>query len=479
MRTLLAIALLCVTAATAAAGTYEPVTSFGANPGALEMFRYRPAAPAPGAALVVFFHGCTQQAADARHVGWEQLADEYGFYIVYPQQTSANNPVQCFNWAGEYGDPANLVRGQGENQSVASMVARMKTDFDIDDGKVYAAGFSAGAAFAVVMLATWPDLFRGGAIMSGIPYRCAVTVNEAYSCQQLDGHPELQRTPAQWGDLVRAASTAGPPRPVVFFHGAADYTVKPKATDELLEQWTNLHGVGLTPDETATVAGHQRQRWSKAGQLVIEHWRVASMGHAVAMGAADPEHGCAPSGTYVEDRGLCAAWRAAVFLGIVVGGGGEDPDAGPGPGPGDPDAGAGSVPGDPTVAITAPGDGAVLAGGVTITATASDDAGIARVEFFIDGIIAGSDGDAPYSQFWQTSLAGEGEHEIRAVAYDLYESSAEAAIHVTVDQENGSSGGGTDLVDPIPCGCQAPVGRGAGGLLLVVGVLLLVVRRRP
>ena len=54
--------------------------------------------------------------------GFEALADERGFHVLYPQQKSDNNPVGCFNWAGEYGDPANLERGKGENRSIISMV---------------------------------------------------------------------------------------------------------------------------------------------------------------------------------------------------------------------------------------------------------------------------------------------------------------------------------------------------------------------
>jgi MYXO-CTERM domain-containing protein len=91
-------------------------------------------------------------------------------------------------------------------------------------------------------------------------------------------------------------------------------------------------------------------------------------------------------------------------------------------------------------------------------------------------VLKGSDGDPPYAQFWQTALAGDGKHEIRAVAYDLYESSAEATIQVTVDAEAGN--GGDSLVDPIPCGCAARRG-GPAGALLIAALVALALRRRP
>ena len=90
------------------AGTFEPVTGFGDNPGGLAMYRYVPPGTPELAPLVVALHGCTQTATVYRAAGWEELADELGFYVLYPEQTSANNPAQCFNWGGDYGMVCNL-----------------------------------------------------------------------------------------------------------------------------------------------------------------------------------------------------------------------------------------------------------------------------------------------------------------------------------------------------------------------------------
>ena len=86
-------ATIVLLAGTAAAGTLEQVTGFGSNPGALAMWRYRPTAPAANAPLVVFMHGCSQSHTDAAAVGWTQLDDLYGFYVVFPEQVTANNPI--------------------------------------------------------------------------------------------------------------------------------------------------------------------------------------------------------------------------------------------------------------------------------------------------------------------------------------------------------------------------------------------------
>ncbi|HEY0254687.1 MAG TPA: PHB depolymerase family esterase, partial [Kofleriaceae bacterium] len=164
MRLARRIALFATLAAsTAAHATLTQVTSFGSNPGALAMYEYVPASLPANAPLVVVLHGCTQTAASMENAGWNALADQYKFAVLYPQQQSANNPVECFNWAGEYGDTANMTRGQGENQSIISMIDTEIATHHIDTTHVYIAGFSAGAAMTAVMAATWPDRFAAAA----------------------------------------------------------------------------------------------------------------------------------------------------------------------------------------------------------------------------------------------------------------------------------------------------------------------------
>ncbi|MGE3766127.1 MAG: PHB depolymerase family esterase, partial [Kofleriaceae bacterium] len=116
----------------------------GANPGALNAYDYVPADLPQGAPLVVVLHGCTQTAmAMEASAGWNALADEHRFAVLYPEQTTANNPVRCFNWAGEYGDTANLVRGEGENRSIISMIDAEIDAHGIDKDRVYIVGLSA------------------------------------------------------------------------------------------------------------------------------------------------------------------------------------------------------------------------------------------------------------------------------------------------------------------------------------------------
>jgi poly(hydroxyalkanoate) depolymerase family esterase len=342
MRKPLALLLIVgglMVAVRAAAGAPVRVADFGDNPGNLEMWAYSPRSAGARAPLVVVLHGCTQQASSMAPGGFEALADERGFHVVYPQQKSDNNPVGCFNWAGEYGDPANLERGKGENRSIVSMVEAMKAEHSIDPARVYVIGFSAGGGFAAVLLATWPDVFAAGALAAGVPYRCATDQQSAFDCMNLSTHPARKKSPRAWGDLVRAAhpSWGGAWPRVMIIHGTADYTVHPDAADELVEQWTNVHGIDGQADDSTMVAGHRRAQFrASGGSVAVESWRIEGMGHAFPIGASDPEHGCGQVAAYFEDRGLCGAYRALEFFDLSAGGdGGDDGDGGDGGDSGD------------------------------------------------------------------------------------------------------------------------------------------------
>src|SRR5262249_10019628 len=129
----------------AATSSVAEISNFGDNPGELKMYEYVPRNLAPNAPVVLVLHGCMQSATDAAQTGWNTLADELGFLVVYPEQQTSNNAMRCFNWAGEYGDPANLQRGKGENQSVKKMVETALSKHGGDPKRVYILGFSAAA----------------------------------------------------------------------------------------------------------------------------------------------------------------------------------------------------------------------------------------------------------------------------------------------------------------------------------------------
>lgn len=288
------------------------VTGFGSNPGNLRMFAYVPDQLAPSPPLVVVLHGCLQTAAGYDYgAGWSTLADRYGFALLLPEQQTANNPQRCFNWFQR----EDSTRDQGEALSIRQMVEYMSQTYGVDPRRVFITGLSAGGAMTSVMLATYPEVFAGGGIIAGIPYRCAVGVPEALRCM-FQGHVRSAR---EWGDLVRAASLHRGPWPrVSVWHGTKDLTVSAVNATEIVKQWADVHGLPSSPTHQEVVDGHPRRVWENAaGEVVIEDYLIAGMDHGtpIAISAGEQRHGVA--GPFLLDVGIASSYHIAKFWGVT------------------------------------------------------------------------------------------------------------------------------------------------------------------
>jgi poly(hydroxyalkanoate) depolymerase family esterase len=311
-------------AAPARAAELTPVTGFGSNPGNLAMYAYRPDGMPAGAPAVVLLHGCSQNAGGyVANSGWRTLADRWRFALVAVEQRSANNSSSCFNFF-EAGDTA---RGQGEALSIRQMVAHAVSSYGVDPSRIYVSGLSAGGAMSAVMLATYPDVFAGGSVIAGLPYRCATSMVNAFSCM----NPGVDRTPAQWGDLVRGAFSghAGPRPKVAIWHGTSDPTVVPLNAVESRDQWTNVAGVSTTPTGSAALpANTSLERY---GDDVVRLYRVAGMGHGTPVDPGTGAEQCGTAAAYFLDT-ICSSYHDAVYFGLN-GGGGPAPTPSPTPTP--------------------------------------------------------------------------------------------------------------------------------------------------
>ncbi len=412
----------------------DAVTSFGANAAQLKMYKHVPAkVPAGPRPLVVALHGCTQTAAAYEATGWSDLADEWGFYVVYPEQnTTRNNSSGCFNWGGRWKsapqtfvftpealDLNEIARGQGENESIKEMVDKMKADYAIDDKRVFITGLSGGGAMTALMLAVWPDVFAGGAIFAGIPYGCATskkTTAEASECLKdyTGADAYLSRTPQAWGDLVRAAAPSfkGSYPRVSIWHGTADSVVNNANMTELVKQWTNANGIDQTADANDMVESFPHAQYKDAsGKTLVETYTITGQSHGTEVAPNAPvdpgQPGgakCGKPGAYILSAGICSTYYAAKFFGLD--------------GAGDP----GSSGGD---------------GGTSDAATSGGSSGVAASSSTSTGGVSGAG-------------ASSGSHELRSAPSSCSASSVRGA--------NGA--------------------RGAGGALLMLAVAWTAVRRR-
>jgi poly(hydroxyalkanoate) depolymerase family esterase len=289
------------------------ISEFGSNPGALRMFTYVPGTAPRKPALVVVLHGCAQTAASYDlGVGWSTLADRYGLALLLPQQQVSNNPNNCFNWFL----PGDTERGSGEALSIRQMIDAMIAVHGIDRKRVFVTGLSAGGAMTSVMLATYPELFAGGAVIAGLPFGTAANVNEA-----LESMFHVRNRPArEWGDLVRAASRHRGPWPrISVWHGSADTVVRPDNADEIVKQWTDVHDLDPAPTLTETVDGYPRQVWrDRTSRDVIELYTIDGMAHGAPLATGPAETNCGIPDAFGLDVGISSSYHIAKFWGLTA-----------------------------------------------------------------------------------------------------------------------------------------------------------------
>jgi poly(3-hydroxybutyrate) depolymerase len=245
----------------------QSINDFGSNPGNLNMYVYVPNGHQPKPALVVALHECVQKAPTFDdETGLTKFADKLKFLLLLPEQPAVNNEYQCFNWFQTEDNQKNL----GESGSIRNMIQYMIDTYDVEVSRIFVLGLSAGGSMTSVLMANYPELFQGRAIIAGTPYGCNnptlftspmyywlnMFYGEAaaaiYACGLFNYTP-TQRSAAEWGDLVRASSGGTPaawPKVISLWQGLKDSRVNPANQSELIKQWTNVLGIDQTPDQT-------------------------------------------------------------------------------------------------------------------------------------------------------------------------------------------------------------------------------------
>lgn len=313
------VAALCVATvvtarpAAAATGSFQQVGNFGSNPGALQMYSYISAAPKASTPLVVALHGCTQTATEyEQDSGWQQYADQWGFDMVYPQQTSSNNSETCF----DFFDPSQDGRGQGGAASVIQMIQYMEAHYSIDTSRIYVTGLSAGGGLTSALLADYPDVFAAGSIDSGLPAQCATGGStSAYTC--MDG--AVSKTEAQWTALVTGSDPGytGPWPRVAIWQGTADTEVNPANATEEMDQWTGVWGISQTASSTQSLTGGTTESIydNSSGTPVVELYSISGMQHGLAVNPGTGVGQCGSTGAFFLNY-ICSSYYTALFWGL-------------------------------------------------------------------------------------------------------------------------------------------------------------------
>lgn len=249
--------------------------------------------------LVVMLHGCTQNPDDfAAGTRMNLLADEGKFFVLYPEQSQGANMQKCWNWF-QVGDQG---RDRGEPSIIAGITHQVAATQPVDTRRIFVAGMSAGAAMAVVMGETYPDLYAAAGVHSGLPYGAARDMPSAFQAMQSGGEN-------------RAATGRGVP--TIVFHGDRDATVSRRNGEQILRRWVSPGATGeganakplITVKKGQVPNGHTYTRsvyHDADGQPVAEGWTIHGAGHAWAGGDA--------RGTYTDSRGPDASAEMVRFF---------------------------------------------------------------------------------------------------------------------------------------------------------------------
>jgi poly(hydroxyalkanoate) depolymerase family esterase len=271
-----------------------------------------PARLAAAPPLIVMLHGCTQSADDfAAGTRMNRLAAEQGFLVVYPEQTTTANPSKCWNWFKAH----DQVRDGGEPALIAGIVRDVATRHDVDTRRIFVAGLSAGAAMAVILGQTYPELFAGVGAHSGLPYRSAHDIPSALAAMK-GGRSGVHSLKAAASPVAAARKALAQAVPTIVFHGDRDHTVQLSNGVDIAQQAGSAYaaaGAGAalraTTQRVAPAGGRSYSRTvhaDAAGQTRVETWTVHGAGHAWAGGSH--------SGSYTDAKGPDASAEMLRFF---------------------------------------------------------------------------------------------------------------------------------------------------------------------
>ncbi len=246
--------------------------------------------------IVVMLHGCTQDSEDfAIGTGMNELAEKQRFVVVYPQQSRGDNAQSCWNWFSR----GDQQRDRGEPAILAGMTRILMNEFDVSKDQTFVAGLSAGAAMAVILGETYPDIFSAVGAHSGLPFCSAKDVPSAFAAMSGNAPEPMKRV----SDDTPAART-------IVFHGTADMTVHPSNGESIARNILDRGApLKIEAEEKGSSSGRNFKRkivTSENGSTELEHWFVDGLGHAWSGGQ--------PGGSYTDSKGPDASVEMIRFF---------------------------------------------------------------------------------------------------------------------------------------------------------------------
>lgn len=280
---------------------FSTLSDFGDNPGQLKASYFIPVKANKN--LVVLLHGCVQSGEQlAKQSGLLDLATAHQFSVLIPQQTQQNNIKSCFNWFS----PQDNAKGEGETLSIINMVETLQQNHSLDN--VYIMGLSAGGAMTSSLLVHYPTLFKGGAIIAGIPYPCANNLIKAISC--------MRTGPSQSADIlakeIQALNSTNKQWPTLsIWTGLNDKIVHPMNAQYQAKAWASVNGLSAQPPRKNQQGFTITQWQDSAKNPHIELIEIDNMSHGIAVNSQVKNGGTAAD--FVLQAPLSAAKNIIKF----------------------------------------------------------------------------------------------------------------------------------------------------------------------
>jgi poly(hydroxyalkanoate) depolymerase family esterase len=241
-------------------------------------------------------HGCTQTPDDfAIGTRMNQLAHKHGILVAYPEQISKANQLKCWNWF----NPGDQQRGTGEPSIIAGLTRTIMAKHAIDPGRVYVAGLSSGGAMAAILGATYPEIFCGVGIHSGLPHRAAYDVPSAFEAMRTGHCNRVEEKPDSRSNKTRT----------IIFHGDNDGTVHPANGVGLFQRACDSGNLSLSERRQGEANNRSYKVQTAAdsdGRVMAELWAIGGGGHAWSGGDN--------RGTYADLSGPCASEEMLRFF---------------------------------------------------------------------------------------------------------------------------------------------------------------------
>ena len=163
---------------------------------------------------------------------------------------------------------------------------------------------------AVVMAASYPELFAGLGVIAGEEYKAATTVEAGLASMKAGGPDPNQQGLLAYQAMQKSLMGSKKRMPVIAFHGTKDPYLNPLNTDQLIAQWAQTNDYlddgkdndsvsvqspnetkGAVPDGYSYTRGQYK---ASGGRLLMEKWMVEGLGHGwpgspIASQFADPK----------------------------------------------------------------------------------------------------------------------------------------------------------------------------------------------